>query len=145
MNRKLITLIICVALATAAGNLYLYSRHGAHAKVPQTVLDAFSSQYPGVKAEWEEEMGNYEAGFEKDGREISISYDRRGRLLETEEEIEISEAPAAIPAYAGRHYHERMSEICRIRNINGIIMYEAELGNFRLVFDAQGKLIREEK
>lgn len=141
MSKKLVTFIICAAVAVAAGNIYLYARE-KRSRVPQNVLDAFSKQYPGVQADWEKEMGNYEASFEKGKHEVSVSYDPQGNMLEMEEEIDVSEAPLEIKAYADQHYHKSISEMYRIKTASGIIIYEAELGNVELVFDAQGKFIR---
>lgn len=143
MNKKYITIIVCAAMSMAAGNLY--SEYAGQPKIPQGVLDAFAKQYPGVKAKWEQEHGNYEATFEKDKHELNVTYDPQGNLIETEEEINISEAPATISTYIEQHYHKKIKEIERVKDAKGVITYEAELGKVELIFDANGQFVKEKK
>ena len=52
---------------------------------PQAVLNAFQKLYPDVKdVEWEKEADNFEAEFYIDGDEISVEFNAKGKVLETE-------------------------------------------------------------
>jgi hypothetical protein len=63
--------------------------------VPAAVKSGFEKQFPGSRAKWEKEEGNYEASFKKDSKEISVVISSTGTILETETEIALAELPAA--------------------------------------------------
>ena len=57
---KKITLMMALCLGLTTG----YAQKVKAAEVPAAVKDAFAKKYPGAKAEWEKEDGNYEAEFD---------------------------------------------------------------------------------
>ena len=66
-------------------------------EVPAPVRDAFERSHDGTKPDkWEKENGNYEAEYKSNGKEYSVLMDAQGNLLETEEEIRVSELPGAV-------------------------------------------------
>jgi len=111
--------------------------------VPGVVKTAFDKQYPGTKAKWEKEDGNFEAGFKKDGKVVSVVYSGTGALLETEVAIKESELPSASMEYIKSNYKgKKIKETAKITKADGTVNYEAEIGGKDVVFDSNGKFIK---
>ncbi len=117
------------------------------AGAPAAAKAAFAKVYPGVaNVKWEKEDGNYEASFEQKGQKLSVIYDAKGVLKESEIEIKASELPAAVTAYMQQHYKGiTVKGGAKITKADGTINYEAAVKGKDIVFDANGKFIKEEK
>ncbi len=90
---------------------------------PAAVQSAFTKNFPGTTAKkWDKEEGNYEANFTKDGKEMSAVFDANGKL----KGAKIEEAAIVVKP-------------------NGEKIYEAEIKGKDLLFDVQGKFLKEEK
>lgn len=115
-------------------------------KVPASVKQSFTKQFPGASAKWQKEDENYEAGFKHQGHEMSALFDANGVMTESEMEIKTSELPAAVSAYIKtNHPGESIKEAAKITKANGEVNYEAEVKGKDLIFDATGKFIKEVK
>ena len=115
-------------------------------KVPAPVKASFSKQYPGVTPKWELEDGKYEAGFKQLGHEISVLFDAKGTMTESEMEINVSALPATIAAYVKAHKNgAAIKEAAKITKTNSEINYEAVVKGMALIFDANGNFLKEEK
>jgi hypothetical protein len=116
------------------------------ADVPKAVKDAFTKQYPGVKAEkWEKEGNNYEVEIHVNKVETSVVYGPNGNLLETEVEISVSELPKAAQDYITKNVPgKKIKEASKITTAKGEITYEAEVGGEDYLFDASGNFIKKE-
>src|SRR6266487_5193594 len=114
---------------------------------PSAVQSAFSKAFPGITPKnWDKEDNKYEANFAKDGKTLSATFDASGSLEETETDITVKELPSGIASYVQTHYkNERIKEAAMITKPNGEKMYEAEVKGKDLLFDMQGKFLREEK
>lgn len=123
--------------------------------VPLEVKEAFKKQYPEVKkAEWEKEGGNYEVEFHltrvpMDGKgkkksvEKSVVFNAEGKLIETEEEINVSELPAAINEYVNKNLlGKKIKEASKISDHENKITYEIEIGKEEYLFDSAGTFIK---
>jgi Putative beta-lactamase-inhibitor-like, PepSY-like len=112
--------------------------------VPAAVKDAFTKNFPGITVEkWDNEDGNYEAEFTKDGKKMSAVFDAKGAWMETETDIEIKDLPAPVAAYIKEHYKgAAIKEAAIIKTSKGE-MYEAEVNRKDLLFDKQGNFIKE--
>ncbi|GGI23770.1 hypothetical protein [Pedobacter mendelii] len=108
-------------------------------KVPSAVKTTFVKNHPGVKANWEMEKTNFEAGFNLNGKETSEVYSTAGSLLETEVSIQSSELPAAVLA---KLKGMKISEVAKITKADGKVNYEAEVKGKDLLFDANGNAIK---
>jgi hypothetical protein len=119
------------------------SKHTA----PAAAKAAFEKAFPGVsKVKWGQEGKEYEANFVQNGKKMSAVYDSRGVLKETEEDIKITELPAAVAAYVKEHHKgAAIKEAAKITKPNGEVNYEAEVNKMDLIFDANGKFIKAEK
>lgn len=115
-------------------------------KVPAAVKNSFEKTYPGTVAKWEKEDGNYEVNFKQNEHTMSVTINANGMILETEMDIKTTELPAAVLTYLKDHYKGRtIKEAARITKAAGDVNYEAEIGSTDLIFDANGKFIKEAK
>jgi len=114
------------------------------ADVPASVKTAFAKQYPDAVAKWEKEDGNYEVNFKKDGKTMSALYTKNGKLTESEMDIKVADLPAAVVTYVKEHYKGKtIKEAAKITKADGTVNYEAEVAGMDVIFDANGKFIKE--
>jgi hypothetical protein len=138
-KNTIVTLMVFAAMSASAQKL-------KEEDVPGIVKNAFTNQYPGAKAKWEKEDGNYEAGFKKDGKAMTVVYDPMGALKETEVAIKQSELPPAVLDYLNSNYKgKKIKETAKITKADGAINYEAEIDGKDIVFDSNGNLIKGSK
>jgi hypothetical protein len=150
---KRMTLIVALSLGITAG----YAQKVKEAEVPVAVKDAFAKKYPGLKAEWEKEDGNYEAEF--DGKKVranmetgkstkvevegSVLISPDGNILETEEEIETKALPAGVSDYVAKNLGgKKIAEAFKITNASGAVSYEIEIGKDEYLFDNNGGFVK---
>jgi uncharacterized membrane protein YkoI len=105
-------------------------------KVPEIIKSALTNAYPKAKdVEWDKEGKGYEASFENGNEELSVVLDAKGKIIETEKEIEFSALPDTIKmALKGKTVSE-----AAIITKNGKTFYEAEVEGKDLIFDTHGK------
>lgn len=115
--------------------------------VPAPVKTAFQKNFPQAKVEkWEKEGINFEAEFELNKSEQSVLFDAQGDIIETEIEIEISELPNGILDYVKKNYKgQSVKEAAKITDTKGTLTYEVEIKGMDLLFDSNGKFIKEIK
>lgn len=118
----------------------------SHAQaIPAVAKSSFTKLHPqatGVK--WEKEEGGYEASFKENGKDMSVVMDAKGTLKETETDIVVAELPAAIRAYVAKQMPgKKIKEAAIIVDAAGTKMYEAEVGGKDLMFDVNGKLMKQ--
>lgn len=118
----------------------------SHAQaIPAVAKSSFTKLHPqatGVK--WEKEEGGYEASFKENGKDMSVVMDAKGTLKETETDIAVAELPAAIRAYVAKQMPgKKIKEAAIIVDAAGTKMYEAEVGGKDLMFDVNGKLMKQ--
>ena len=117
------------------------------ADVPAAAVSAFHKMYSDVKSiVGYNEDGNFEAEYKAGDMEASASFDKNGNLVETEKEIAVKELPAGITDYVSKNYSgATIKEATEITDARGVKTYEAEIKGKDLVFDANGKFLKEEK
>ena len=132
-------LLIVVAILSATGC--------AAQTIPADVKTAFAKSFPNITVKkWDKEDGNYEANFSKDGETMSATFDAKGNWMETETDIKVSELPASIISYINANYKGATAkEAAIISNPENKKLYEAEVKGKDLLFDEQGKFLKEEK
>jgi len=134
---------------TAMATLSAFSQEKKESKnvqAPAAAEAAFKKTFPtATKAKWEKEGANYEVNFLEGKKEMSAVYGSSGNWIETEEEIATKELPANVDAYVKQHYKSGIKEASKITKANGEINYEAEVNKMDIVFDKDGKFIKEEK
>lgn len=121
----------------------------AEDKVPEKVKTKMAELYPNAKElNWDIEDGNFEAEFEFNGNDMSVTFDKNADVLETETKITFDKLPAKIQKNVKKDYpdHE-VSEAAKIDK-KGVIYYEVELEKgekeFDVLYSADGSLIKKE-
>jgi hypothetical protein len=115
--------------------------------VPTPVKTSFQKNFPQAKIDkWEKEGVNFEAEFELNKSEQSVLFDAQGSIIETEIEIEISQLPNGVLDYVKTNYKgQSVKEAAKITDTKGTVTYEAEIKGMDLLFDSNGKFIKEIK
>ena len=133
-------------MTLATINYAAFSQKINASKVPAVVKNTFEKQYPSTTVTWEKENGKYEAAFIKNGTSMSALYEINGTLAETEIEIKVTALPAAIIKYVKENYKQSaIKSAAKITLANGTTNYEAALAGKDLIFDENGKFLREVK
>ena len=113
---------------------------------PANVKTAFTKAFPNVAVKkWDKEDGKYEANFIKDGKTMSATFTTDGTLNETETSMKVSDLPSAIADYVKANYKGASIKEAALIVRGDKTMYEAEVKSKDLLFDRQGKFIKEEQ
>ncbi len=127
-------------------SLKSFSQKMKESEVPAAVKTSFGKLFPGSSAKWEKEDGNYEAGFKKEGKTISATFQTDGTFMESETTIKETDLPPAVINYLQANYtNKKIKESAKITNATGVITYEAEVDKKDLIFDSNGKFLKEVK
>lgn len=115
--------------------------------VPASVQKGLKKQFPEVKeVKWAKENGNYEADFKVKGKKTSVLITPSGNILETEVEMNINSLSAPIKTYITKNYpNQIIKEAAKITEAKGILTYETEINGKELIFDKNGKFLKENK
>jgi len=115
-------------------------------QVPTNVKSAFQKAYPNAgKTKWSKEDDKFEVEFNLNKSETSVLMDMSGSLLEIEVEIDVSQLPKEVHSFVKSNYRSTIKEAGKITDSKGIITYEAEVKGKDLIFDENGKFIKESK
>lgn len=108
--------------------------------VPSSITQSFHKAYPSVKdVDWGKEGDKYEAEFDNNKTDMSVTYDNKGNLLETEMEISVQVLPQSIKDYVMKNYpSEKIKEAAKMTDPQGVVTYEAEVKKMDLIFDEDG-------
>ncbi|GAB3815933.1 hypothetical protein GCM10028895_10620 [Pontibacter rugosus] len=134
-----------LALALIAGTISCDSLWEKE-NVPEAVKIRFSELYPNITTmDWDEEDEGYEAEFELSGRERSVLFDTKGKLLRVTEEIGTQGLPAKAMAYVQQKYgNYTLDEVHRVNEVNQIkyvVELESKGDDVSLSFAEDGKLL----
>jgi hypothetical protein len=126
---------------------FTYGQIAKSKNIPWLVENTFQQLYPSAdKVKWEKEGENYEVNFKVNKKKVSITLDSLGKLIEKEEDIEISQLPAKAGDYINKNYPKsKIKEVEKKTDAQGMITYEVEVRRKELIFDANGNLIKETK
>jgi hypothetical protein len=138
--------LFIIAIVAGIPGLSACGQKLKESQVPAAAKAAFQKLYPNIKANWDREDANYEVNFKKDGKEMSAIIDENGTIVETETMISVNDLPAPVSDYMNKHYKGiKVKEAAKIVKANGDVNYEAEIAHKDIVFDGNGKFIKEEK
>ena len=119
--------------------------------VPTPVLEGMKKYLPmALLVEWEKEDADYEANFfVKDStgslRTASALFNATGTLLEIEMIISKDELPSGVLDYINSNYgNPKIKEVSQVSKLSGPKTYEIEIKGKELIFDSEGKFIRED-
>lgn len=141
MKKISMTAVLIAAIAFSASAQKLDA-----SKVPAKVKASMTRQFPGVTAKWEMEDGKYEANFKQGDKVMSAMFEVGGTFTESEMDIKITDLPANVVTYVNEHYKGKsIKEAAKITKANGTVNYEAEVEGKDVIFDANGKFLKEAK
>ncbi|MEO6916806.1 MAG: PepSY-like domain-containing protein [Chitinophagaceae bacterium] len=122
-------------------------KEGDKSSIPAAAKAALTKAFPGATAvKWDKEKAGYEAEFKLNGKQMSANFDGQGSMLESETAIKSSELPAPALEYIKTHYKgAKITETAKIVKANGEVNYEAEIKKMDVMFDANGKFLKEVK
>lgn len=140
--KKLMFLLVAIIISSCTN-----AQKVSDKKVPIVVKSALQNVFSNAEElKWEQENGNYEAGFEVEETDYSVLIDASGNILETEVEISFDELPATVKTYVSKYYAgQKIKEAAKITDDKGIVTYEAEVKGKDLIFDNSGKFLKEIK
>ena len=143
MKKTILALALIVSVSVFA-QTETYSKSG---KIPAIVKAAFEKAYPQVKdAKWEKENGNFEAGYTENKSKKSVLLDAKGKVLETEYEIPLTNLSKAITDYVAKNYpNKKVKGAAKITDFNNKVTYEAEVKGMDILFDDKGNFIKVSK
>jgi uncharacterized membrane protein YkoI len=145
-----ITLAAFASIAAAGEEKELSAK-----QVPQAVHEAFQKAYPGAKSpKFSQEVSDgkttYEVEFKEQGKEIEATFSAEGTLLETEQEIKISELPKEIVAAIEKaHPGAKLKEAEKLLKADGSLSgFEVEIKvgkqELELTLDPSGTILKTE-
>jgi len=138
--------MLLFTIAVSIFSLSMYGQRLNESQVPGPAKTAFEKSYPGIRGSWDKEDANYEVNFRKDGKPMSAVIDKNGTIVETEADIPAAQLPKNVRDYVKQHYSAAgISEAAKVVKASGEINFEAEVNHKDLIFDANGKFIKEEK
>ena len=137
MKKLLFVCSVFISLAVA----------GQKNDAPVEAKNSFAKSYPNASnVKWGKENGDFEVDFQWKGKKMSAVYDAKGILKESEVSIPVSELPAAAMDYLAKNYKGIVVKgAARITKADGTVTLEAELKGKDILFDTNGKFIKEEK
>ena len=140
-------LFILIAVQALTLNLFAQSSKLNESSIPESVKSKFKSLYPGSKVEyWAKEEGNYVAEFDYQKKENVVFFTPDGKLIKSEARIHSYELPAEAQAYIAKHYPgKKVTDAVTTKDHQGNQIYEAEVGELDLIFDAKGQFIKSVK
>ncbi|MFZ6025937.1 MAG: PepSY-like domain-containing protein [Bacteroidota bacterium] len=142
MKKTAVTMVVML-LATLT-----FAQKMQEKNVPANVKFTFHKKYPtATEVKWDKEGKKYEASFDLNKIDNSVLMDAQGNIIETEIEIELTQLPKGILEYVRTHYTGKQAkEGAKITNAKeGIVTYEVEIKGMDLIFDSNGKFIKESK
>ena len=142
--KKINALIFSAALMSNAA----YAQKISAEKVPSSVTSAFMSKFPNAsKTSWKmENPDEYEAEFKMNGKEVSANFDKAGKWLETETEMEVSALPASVNDALKRDFADyKVKEASKIESDKNGNCFEAEIKkgkeSYDILFSPEGKML----
>lgn len=115
--------------------------------VPANVSSNFKKKYPQATAvKWDKEKQNYEASFKLNNVDQSVLMDANAAILETEVKTDFGKLPKVILGYLKTNYASSKPKGAAIITDNkGNITFEVEMKGTDIIFDNNGKFIKQVK
>ena len=146
--KKLLMIMLAACLVTLQLNAQnKQDKKDVNAKdVPQAVKSAFESQFANAAdVEWKMKNGSYKAKFEQNDLDHFAEFNNSGELVSHGTEVKEGEIPAAVSDAIKTNYSgSSIDDVYRVEK-KGQVKYMVKLNgnNKKLVFDEQGKLVKE--
>ena len=136
--------VIMVALLFAT---FCFAQKMQKKNVPANLKSNFQKKYPQATAvKWDKEKQNYEASFKLNNIDHSVLMDANGAILETEVKTDLIKLPKVILTYINTNYAATKPKgAAIITDYKGVITYEVEMKGMDLIFDNNGKFVKQVK
>ena len=128
-----------------AGSLPVMAQKMKAAQVPEPTQKSFAKSYPGTTdVKWEKENGNFEANFMQGNQKVSVLYNEKGEVLETEYPMESNRMPANMTKYIADNYPGKsVKEVSRVAKPHQPMSYEVIVADKELTFGPNGQFMKE--
>ena len=112
-------------------------------KAPKVIHEKFSGEHPGIKPIWYKDGESYVVSFSDANTKLnhSIIYDKNGRIISRESELDYKEYPVSINQYYSRRFPEEKYRIIQSEASNGEKYYYSKRKNEIIKFDTTGSYI----
>ena len=119
-----------------------YAQTLAPNDVPATVSKSFVRSHAKISpVEWTKTGDDYKAGYMVDDKNMSVTYNAKGKVTGTEKEISITELPVAVLKYVNDNYPgEVVKKKVELTDARGKSSYQIQIQQQDLAFNSQGKL-----
>jgi hypothetical protein len=116
-------------------------------QLPTFIEEKFKKEYPNITPTWHVDEKLYIAEFTDTNvfKGMRIAYDRNGRVVRRESEMENASYPASINDYYVKNYPGEKFKTWRSRDAKGIQRYCIKRDSDVLWFDNEGKYIDAQK
>ena len=137
-------LLILVCLQAKAQTLTM-------SKVPPAAAHAFRAKYQAAQQEsWEQiDTNKYQVAFFNAKKRQIARFDRDGKWIETETEVNFSQVPRAISNAVSKQFaNYEVQQVAQIESPDGTMTYEVVVfnakGNYDVIFSAKGDVLKKE-
>jgi len=116
--------------------------------VPEKVRNKLNVLYPDAgNIQWDKDIKYYKAYFTNSGKDVSVLFDKKGNIKETEIKIEEKELPEAVMQMINREYsNAKLISFSRLdsRNMTEYaVKMHIKTEDYKVYFNQEGRLIRQ--
>jgi hypothetical protein len=118
------------------------------ANVPGTIQKKFQQSYPSAAAvEWQAMTDHYKVMFtDKKNLHHTIVYDKEGKILTREEEMDDQSVMTSIREYFIKNFPDKKdSRVWKVEDETGKISYYSPVEDAVIFFDENGKFVRRDE
>ena len=142
-------IIFTIALATLAG-FSSWAQKITDDNVPAVVADAFKVKFTAAdKVSWEMDYDNFEATFKMNKIELTSTFDKDGKWIQTETPVNHSNLPPAVKVCLQKQFDVyKESSISKLENADGtkyIFVIEYNGLEYNVIISDKGDLVKKEE
>jgi len=147
-NMKKLILIAGLAVAFSFGAAAQDDRIAQPADgrvvVPDNAREDFMKKHPdAADSRWEKIGDNYEVYYMVDNMERRVVYDPSGKTVRSISHVEHTALPDAAVQHVVTTYNARPTRVMQVTDTNGIVTYETLVGDRIVIYDKEGKYMKE--
>lgn len=122
--------------------------HLEPSQVPAVVIQKFDTDHPGITPVWKADGENYKASFNDPVSKLGrmIVYDKQGKVLRTENEVDNATYPKPIGEYYEKNYPGEKYQVWSSEDLeSGQMLYYSGRNMETIWFDKDGARVPERK
>ena len=137
--KKLILLIAVVFMISSS-----YAQVLTLTDVPANISKVFVKSHPKVTTvEWVKAGDNFKANYVVDSLDRSVTYNAKGKTIETEKQISVASLPTLAIKYVNENFADAyVKKSWEITNAKGKVFYNVKIKDVVLTFDSNGKYLK---